>query len=80
MSATTPTSSNQSSPLRTPPQFGADYEEDVELQSHELGHHHAPNNLTEFLLKDPAPSSTLENTQKCRAKVDFDPERTNPTL
>ncbi|OMJ28372.1 hypothetical protein AYI69_g2156 [Smittium culicis] len=64
MSETTPTSSNQSSPLRTPPILGAEYEDDMEYQFTRLSHYHAPDEITESTSKDPAPLSTLENTKK----------------
>ncbi|OMJ17724.1 hypothetical protein AYI69_g7321 [Smittium culicis] len=80
MSETTPTSSNQSSPLRTPPILGAYYEDDMEHQSTRLSHYHIPDEITEFTSKDPAPLSTLENTQKGRAKVNFDCKNPNLTL
>ncbi|OMJ21532.1 Transposon Ty3-I Gag-Pol polyprotein [Smittium culicis] len=69
MSEITPTSSNQSSPLRTPPILGADYEDEMEHQSTRLSHYHAPDGITEFTSKDPAPLSTFENTKKGWAKA-----------
>ncbi|OMJ20764.1 hypothetical protein AYI70_g3899 [Smittium culicis] len=80
MSATTPTSSNQSSPLRTPQIIGADYEDDMEQKFTELSHYHASDNITEFGSRDPEILSTLENTQKGRAKVNFDCEVPNLTI
>ncbi|OMJ11708.1 hypothetical protein AYI69_g9729 [Smittium culicis] len=80
MPAYTSDSSNQSSPLRTPPIIGADYEEDTEQPIYQLGHSDDHDLTTELEPKVPAQMSTLENTQKCRAKVNFDLNNPNLTL
>ncbi|OMJ14674.1 hypothetical protein AYI70_g7740 [Smittium culicis] len=65
-------SSNPSSPLRTPPIFGADYEEDAAQLIYQLGPRNDHELTTELVPKVPAQMSTLENTQKCRMKVSSD--------
>ncbi|OMJ20514.1 Transposon Ty3-I Gag-Pol polyprotein [Smittium culicis] len=73
-------SSNPSSPLRTPPIFGADYEEDAAQLIYQLGPRNDHEPTTELVPKVPAQMSTLENTQKCRMKVSSDCKSSNLTL
>ncbi|OMJ11727.1 hypothetical protein AYI69_g9723 [Smittium culicis] len=61
-----------SSPVRTPSIFGADYEEDFDLQQQELCHCYAHISIPEFTTENLAPSDLLEITEKRRKSVDFD--------
>ncbi|OMJ18024.1 hypothetical protein AYI69_g7193 [Smittium culicis] len=71
---------NHSPPVRTPPIFGDDYEEDMVCSPLTLSRHHDTALLAEIKNQVPTPSSTLEITEECRATVKFDPQTPNLTL
>ncbi|OMJ11452.1 hypothetical protein AYI69_g9823 [Smittium culicis] len=80
MSATASPVDNHSPPVRTPPVFGDDYEEDMVCSPLKLSRHLDPVPFAEINHQVPTPSSTLEITEKCRSKVKFDPQTPNLTL
>ncbi|OMJ15460.1 hypothetical protein AYI69_g8188 [Smittium culicis] len=77
MSAPASAVDNHSPPVLTPPIFGDDYEEDMVYSPLTLSRHRDTAPFAEINNQVPTPSSTLEITEKCRAKVKFDPQTPN---
>ncbi|OMJ29673.1 hypothetical protein AYI69_g806 [Smittium culicis] len=65
MSAPASPVDNHSPPVRTPPIFGDDYEEDMVCSPLTLSRHHDTAPFAEINNQVPTPSSTLEITEKC---------------
>ncbi|OMJ08792.1 hypothetical protein AYI69_g10927 [Smittium culicis] len=65
--------------MRTPPIFGADYEENYDFEICVPSNCHDTLTITGSTTKDLAPQYMIENTEKSKAKIEFVPPVPNST-